>query len=163
MLISGHSLKQTWGCSKKVLLACCPPLANKVIQDRHRREIKSIKALYVPNEYKQVFPNAPHSPSDDDGNVKVGHLTNTGWKNYPQWCEEKERDLDIYSKITYPSKDIKPLPVLREHQSTQRTSSMYPLEELEKIKEKCHEELRNKMGPNNFDTMTSQKGIPNTV
>jgi len=51
MLISGRSLQQTWGCSKKVLLACCPPLANKFIHDQHRREIKSMKALCKPNEF----------------------------------------------------------------------------------------------------------------
>ena len=118
-----------------------------------------MKALYLPNEYKQVFPNAPHSPSDNDRNVKIGHLTNTGWKNYTQWCDEKERDLDIYSKIAYPSKDIKPLPVLREHQSLPRTSSIYPLEELERIKEESQEELRSKMGPNNFDTMLPKKAF----
>jgi len=44
MLISGPSLQQTCGFSKKVLLACCPPLANKFIQDKHRKELSTMKA-----------------------------------------------------------------------------------------------------------------------
>jgi len=97
MLISGRSLQQTWGCSKKVLLACCPPLANKFIQDKHRKDLSTMKALYIPNDYKGVYPNAPGSPSDHNGDFKINKLTNTGWKGYQQWYEEKEKDVDIYS------------------------------------------------------------------
>ena len=177
-VISGKSIHQIWGCSWRLLLAICPPITNRELHKKHRKDIEKIKSNH--NELHKKSKTNDYFKLQNievpENNKSGAELTETGWKDWMQWYSTTKDDLDIYANTKkYRDFDMRPVnskdcptapaipsfkndepSQIKRSQSIQNLKrSFYPTNELEQFKVKETGRISN--------SRILQLGIPHTT